>query len=202
MSNESNHRDLDWRELHARLSRATETTARQLEPEEDEVRRILDARARELARRITAPTISATDIELAFFSVGDEQFAIEVCHVLEIATLPETEVVPWVPPVFRGVANHRGEVLPIVDLSALVTGKPQPAQGKLMIVLGSGRPEIALSIDAAEEVTVVSLDAIRHDVLPDKLASIPFVRGILLGHRLIVDGDALLRDPRLCIRDP
>lgn len=201
MSHEPERRELDWPELHARLRRAAEVSTCLLEPAEDDVRRILTVRARELARRVAAPTFSGTELELAFFSVDDEEFAIEARHVLEVAILPEIEAVPLVPPVFRGVANHRGDVLPIVDLSALLTGTARAAQGKWMLVLGSAHPELALSIDAAEEVATVAIEAIRREALPGDIASIPFVRGIHLGHRLVVDGDALLADPRLTVRD-
>ena len=200
MGSEPDHRELDWTELHARIARAAEATTRQLEPTAEEVRRILATRARELAR-VVAPPAAGADVELAFFSSGGEQFAIDADHVVEVSTLPEIEAVPWVPAVFRGVGNYRGEVLPVVDLRVLLTGKPQTGVSKWMIVLGRTRAELALPVDVAEEVTRVPLDAIRRDALSDALASFPFLRGIHLGHRLVIDGDALLRDPRLSIRD-
>ena len=53
---------------------------------------------------------------LVGFSVGDVAYAIEISHVREIVAPLSLTVLPHMPPAVVGVANHRGEVVPVVDL--------------------------------------------------------------------------------------
>jgi purine-binding chemotaxis protein CheW len=62
------------------------------------------------------------------FNLGEERYAIPVAFVevvLEMATITR---VPKCPPHLRGVINHRGSVVPVVDLKA-VFGRGQTEVG-------------------------------------------------------------------------
>jgi len=55
---------------------------------------------------------------LVGFIVGDVGYAVPIVHVQEIVSpLPLTEL-PHLPDAVAGVADHRGQVIPIVDLRA------------------------------------------------------------------------------------
>ncbi|MBX5494432.1 MAG: purine-binding chemotaxis protein CheW [Bryobacteraceae bacterium] len=50
------------------------------------------------------------------FSLGREEFAIQVLKVREIMGVEEITAVPQTPPYVKGVINLRGKVIPVVDL--------------------------------------------------------------------------------------
>jgi purine-binding chemotaxis protein CheW len=51
------------------------------------------------------------------FSIGDEQFAVNVDRVLEVLQKQTITNVPNSPDFFKGVINFRGEIIPVVDTS-------------------------------------------------------------------------------------
>lgn len=151
-------------------------------------RRIMDERARVLARRVNV-TVEAAGAELLFFSIGEEQMAIEVRFVLEIVALPEVTPVPDLPPAFLGVVNHNGEILPVIDLGVLTSDRPMGQGAKLLVILGEHRREIGLAVHQTEQIATPT------DIPTSTDSSL--IRGVLDGQRVLVDGGALLCDPRL-----
>jgi purine-binding chemotaxis protein CheW len=55
---------------------------------------------------------------LVGFIVGDVAYAVPIVHVQEIVAPLELTELPHSPDVVAGVADHRGQVIPIVDLRA------------------------------------------------------------------------------------
>jgi chemotaxis signal transduction protein len=193
--------DVDWSSLHARIARARAATLALLDPDEAEQRRILDDRARRLARPQEERSSVARQ-EFAFFRVGPEQFAIETKYVRRIGALSAFEPIPGAPSLFLGVINHHGDPLPLVDIRRLLAGarasSPRDdAKLSLLLVLGEVRDEVGLAISSAEDVTTLPLADVEGEHLPESLRDFAFIRGVHLGRRLVLAGEALLQDPRL-----
>lgn len=55
-------------------------------------------------------------LQLVTFSIGDEEFGVEILKVQEIIRMLEITKVPKAPPFVEGVINLRGKVIPIIDL--------------------------------------------------------------------------------------
>lgn len=55
-------------------------------------------------------------IQLVTFSIGDEEFGVDILQVQEIIRTMEITKVPRAPDFVEGVINLRGKVIPIVDL--------------------------------------------------------------------------------------
>jgi purine-binding chemotaxis protein CheW len=64
---------------------------------------------------MSVPTISDTRQYLTF-SIGDEEFALDVSHVREILEFTTVTQVPKTPDYMRGVINLRGSVVPVLDM--------------------------------------------------------------------------------------
>jgi two-component system chemotaxis response regulator CheV len=65
--------------------------------------------------------------ELLLFRLGRHQlFAINVFKVKEVLKLPRLNVLPNSHPVVKGVANMRGQTIPVIDLSAAIGMAPSP----------------------------------------------------------------------------
>jgi len=165
-----------------------------LEPDADTARRLMDERAKQLARPLARAVSRGESLDLACFSAGGEELAIETRYVIKVASLPAIEPIRWLSSVFLGVLNHQGSVLPVVDVHALLSGAASSERHEQMLVLGDGQPEFAIVITSAEEVIRIDAEEIA---APDAIEQASFVRGILAGRRLVLRGDALMRDPRL-----
>ncbi|WP_027179864.1 chemotaxis protein CheW [Maridesulfovibrio bastinii] len=55
-------------------------------------------------------------IQLVTFSIGDEEFGVDILKVQEIIRTMEITRVPRAPEFVEGVINLRGKVIPIIDL--------------------------------------------------------------------------------------
>jgi purine-binding chemotaxis protein CheW len=75
-----------------------------------------------LAEAADHDVASAPEVELELFcmEMGGERFAVEAGLVHEVVRLPPFTPLPGMPPFLLGVAAHRGEVLPVVDLARLM----------------------------------------------------------------------------------
>ncbi len=54
-----------------------------------------------------------------FFRVGKYNFAIAIKQVVEVLDIVKTQILPKTPQFVVGVANFRGEILPIIDLTTM-----------------------------------------------------------------------------------
>ena len=50
------------------------------------------------------------------FSVGDEDYGIEIYHVTEIIGIQEITEVPGLPDYVKGIINLRGKIIPVVEV--------------------------------------------------------------------------------------
>jgi purine-binding chemotaxis protein CheW len=104
---------IDWELARERVEAARRALVEEHTPEEELA--LLTARARLLA-------IPDDDGEVAGkrdfvrFTLCGEHFAVDAEHVLEALPLGEPTPVPGTPGFLVGVVNHRGRVLPVLDL--------------------------------------------------------------------------------------
>jgi purine-binding chemotaxis protein CheW len=90
---------------------------------------------------------------LVGFVVGDVSYAVPIDHVREIVNpLPITEL-PHAPPTIAGVADHRGEIVPVVELRVRFGLPPlmEPRRAKWILIDVNGRG-VALCVDRVTEV--------------------------------------------------
>jgi chemotaxis protein histidine kinase CheA len=66
-----------------------------------------------------APEEVKPEISCCHFRVARRDFHLPIGNMVEIADIPEITYLPMAPPYIRGLANLRGEVMPIVDLGIL-----------------------------------------------------------------------------------
>ena len=99
------------------------------------------------------PERSDPQKSLVGFVVGDVAYAVPIDHVREIVNpLPITEL-PHAPPTIAGVADHRGEIVPVVELRVRF-GLPSladPKRAKWILIDVTGRG-VALCVDRVTEV--------------------------------------------------
>ena len=139
-------------------------------------------------------TISLLDTSAAVracvFALAGQPFAIDIIQVREVAIFEEWTTVPQAPPHLVGVANLRGDVVPIADVRA-VLGLParRGARKVHTLIVEAEGFEVALVIDGD-----VSLEAFGAIVNLEESSPQPHARWAI---GLLPDGERLvpLLDP-------
>lgn len=90
---------------------------------------------------------------LVGFIVGAVHYAIDIAKVREIVNPLTITPLPHTPPEIAGVADHRGEVVPVIDLRVRF-GLPaaEARRGTKWILVESGQHPVGLIVDAVTEV--------------------------------------------------
>lgn len=90
---------------------------------------------------------------LVGFTVGPVRYAVDIFRVREILNPLAVVPIPHAPPAVIGVADHRGEVVPIVDLRSRFGLPPTEATRRTKwIVVEFGERLVGLVVDGVTEV--------------------------------------------------
>lgn len=105
-------------------------------------------------------------VQYLMFSLGSEEFAIDIRTVREIIQFGAITVVPLMPHFVRGVINLRGAVVPVIDLQARFDRSRAQVGKKTCIiifssVIESNKVELGLMVDAVSEVVELPQDYIE-----------------------------------------
>jgi purine-binding chemotaxis protein CheW len=193
---------MDWDAIRARLSRLEHSAACALEPTPEQSQAVLEGRARVLASIPIVPPDASAVLTIVTFALGDEPYAIETRHVRRVVRIDDVTLtpIPGTPESLTGVINMAGEILAVFDLGRLL-GLPRDARAApaRVLVLGTDRDELGLLADAAHEVRALRIDAVLEP--PGSLEGFGrnILRGVTADALIVLDGAALLRDPRLFI---
>lgn len=163
---------------------------------ESERRQHVDAVLAERARLLAQPLVEVSivpTVDLVHFSAGDERYAIEAVFVARLERIVSVTPLPGAPRYFAGITNLHGQLVPLIDLRLLLGAAPS-ATTAFAVVLGDQRAEIGVIADALLEIRTLPADALGAPVVAPAL-----VRHILPDGSAIIDGAALIADPRLVI---
>ncbi|HOS59616.1 MAG TPA: chemotaxis protein CheW [Syntrophorhabdaceae bacterium] len=69
------------------------------------------------------------------FEIDNERYCLEVSRIIEITPIVIFRELPHAPAYISGVFNYRGVVVPVVDLSMLIAGRPSRPLFSTRIVL-------------------------------------------------------------------
>src|SRR5262245_6879256 len=90
---------------------------------------------------------------LVGFVVGDVHYAIDIGRVREIVNPLELTKLPHTPAEVAGVADHRGEVVPVIDLRTRFGLPPAAAvRSTKWILVETGERAVGLVVDSVTEV--------------------------------------------------
>jgi purine-binding chemotaxis protein CheW len=101
-------------------------------------------------------------MELIAFTLGEQEFCVEVTSVREIRSWTPATILPHSPDHVRGVINLRGVVMPIMDLSLrLGMAASEPTQEHVIIVTRIGEQTVGLLVDSVSDIFTVAADSIQ-----------------------------------------
>lgn len=92
-------------------------------------------------------------LQLVSFTIGDEEFGVDILKVQEINRMVEVTRIPNSPPYIEGVINLRGKVIPIVDLRTRFSiPKKEWEKSTRIIVIELEGKIVGFIVDAVREV--------------------------------------------------
>lgn len=192
--------DFDWDEVKQRLNRAQQSleSADHLTPQQ--IKSLMDQRARQLARVPDKAIDTSELLEVVRFRIGKEELAIETQFVVEqlmrskgITLIPETDEY------FVGITNLRGEIITVVDLGRFLGIPSRVSNASPLLVLGrSGKPECAILVES-----LLHVETIRKNEILEPSGGLGAVIELLIGCTsqavMILAGEAVLKCERLFI---
>ncbi len=138
--------------------------------------------------------------EVLIFSIGGEEYALEIGTVREILKAPPIIEVPRAPPHILGVTMVRGQVIAVYDLRRRLGLPPAKAgPGARVVVCDAGNGPVGLLVDGVSQVLRLQPSALESR--PEGIAGVDseFIAGVGRGDKrffALLDAAALLR------RDP
>jgi purine-binding chemotaxis protein CheW len=192
--------EIDWPDFRRRIAQAFEGGDR-LSPEQS--RKILQARAGRLAAAPIADVPAQETIAVLPFRLGREKYGIETRFAREVIRLTSFTAIPGAPDFLVGVANLRGEILPVFDLMRFFGFASSGLMDRSrVIVVGAAASEFGIIADTVQEVTDLARDAFVADsaIAPERGRDC--IRGVTPDATIVLDGAALIAEPRLFIGTP
>lgn len=137
-------------------------------------------------------------LQLCCFSVGKEEYVVDIMRVEEILPPQRVIPVPRAPSFVEGMLHLRGAMLPVVDLRQrlMSTAEAPPSPKTRLLVCLLGRRRLALRVDRVTEVMRVRRSELKPAPALLSPGRTPFVVGVCgppERPRLLLDLKALLR---------
>lgn len=135
-------------------------------------------------------------LQLVTFSIGSEEFGVDILKVIEIIRTMEITKVPKAPSFVEGVINLRGTVIPIIGLRRRfgLADKPEDSDTRIIVIAINGM-SVGFVVDSVSE--VLRLQANTVEPAPPVVAGVDsdYISGVgKLEDRLLIllDLDKLL----------
>lgn len=95
------------------------------------------------------------------FSLGDQEFSVQISAVREIKGLIKTTPFPAAPAFVDGVVNVRGAIIPLVDMARMLGFSNEHEEKKAIIFLGYGTKVIGFSVENVIDIAELDDDGLR-----------------------------------------
>ena len=117
--------------------------------------------------------------EFLVFTLGDEEYGIDILKVQEIRGYDQVTRIANTPDFIKGVTNLRGVIVPIVDLRVKFSqGEVEYNDNTVVIVLNFGQRVVGIVVDGVSDVLSLAADQIPcHPDLRGALFSAGMVNG-------------------------
>jgi len=126
--------------------------------------------------------------QLVTFSLGSEEFGVDIMCVQEIIRIPPITRVPKAPDYVEGVINLRGNVIPVVSLrKRFGMGEAEDSDLSRIIVLQVQNKVFGIRVDAVTEVLRLDTEAIEPPPPVALGMDAHYIRGVgKIGERLLI----------------
>ncbi len=152
-----------------------------------------------------APGAAAERQEFLTFTLGREEYGIEILKVQEIRSYEAVTTIANAPEFIKGVVNLRGTIVPIVDMRIKFNlGTPEYTQFTVVIILNVAGRVVGMVVDSVSDVIALAAEQIR--TAPDFSSSfdVRYITGLgtVEGRMLIlVDIEQLMTSSDMALTD-
>ncbi|QNM98129.1 chemotaxis protein CheW [Chitinimonas koreensis] len=153
----------------------------------------------------TTPGTRPAAGEFLSFTLGHEEYGIDILKVQEIRGYDAVTPIANAPDFMKGVMNLRGVIVPLLDLRLkFKVGQPTYDQFTIVIVLNVGTRVVGIVVDAVSDVITLAPEQIR--TLPEFSSAIDigYVRGLAtVDERMVIliEIEQLLLGPEMGLCD-
>ncbi|NSL56408.1 chemotaxis protein CheW [Uliginosibacterium aquaticum] len=149
---------------------------------------------------MNAPVSSA--VEYLSFSLGAEEYAVDILKVQEIRGYDAVTSIVNAPPFIKGVINLRGTIVPVVDMRIkFELGEPSYNEFTVVIVLNlAGGRVVGMVVDGVSEVMNLPAADIRPVPPMASVVATEYLTGLAsVGERMIIllDIETLMASPEM-----
>lgn len=141
-----------------KLVRKKKTAA--LHPEGE--KEILKKRAEILSEKAAEPAVEADKgMSVVIFKMGDEEYAMDLRHVLLTEKLRYIARMPSTPDFIAGVMSLSGSILPVIDMRVLMGYKGEANEETPLFIVSLAGERIALLVDEIKDIAFIPLKDIK-----------------------------------------
>lgn len=171
-------------------------------PAPEEKKKILKARAKELARDDRKEKTIEESVEVVEFLLAYETYGIESSYVREIYPLKELTPVPCTPPFVLGIINVRGQVVSVIDMKKFFD-LPEKGLTDLnkVIIVHDETMEFGILADSILGVRTVALDEIQPPLLTLTGIGAEYLRGMTKEPVVVLDMAKILSSSNLVVHE-
>jgi len=132
--------------------------------------------------------VSETVHHLVTFSLGNEEYGVEICSVQEIIRATDITPVPGAPAHIRGVINLRGKIIPVVDLrKRFVLPETDIDDSQRIVVVELREKRLGMLVDSVSQVIKVPSGVVEDIPVEATTIAENFIKGIgKLENRLVI----------------
>jgi len=173
-------------------------SAAALMPQDAETRKVLEARARAIAKPLSQQQHALRDQYLRFRLGAVERYGIPYAYLEELLYVGNLARVPCTPAFVSGVVNHRGELLTILDLKQFFR-MPAVAlsdEARIIVVKHDGM-RTGLLVDSVDGNEAYQDAEVSPPLSSEGVSNMEYVLGIHDGSVTLLNLKALLGDPAL-----
>ncbi|MFP9229705.1 chemotaxis protein CheW [Pectobacterium cacticida] len=143
--------------------------------------------------------------EFLIFTLGDEEYGVDILKVQEIRGYDQVTRIANTPPFIKGVTNLRGVIVPIVDLRIKFAKQDvEYNENTVVIVLNLGQRVVGIVVDGVSDVLSLAAEQIRPAPEFAVTLSTEYLTGLgSLGERMLilVDIEKLLSSDEMALVD-
>lgn len=120
---------------------------------------------------------------LVLFEAGKERYGLDSRRVVEVVSTPACRELPHAPAWVAGMANYRGRMIPVIDLTALICGEPSRRVMSTRMMVASLEPDRFLGLIAEHAVETLKCDPAALEGPTIRIAEAPYLGAVLRDDR-------------------
>ncbi|HEX4895680.1 MAG TPA: chemotaxis protein CheW [Solimonas sp.] len=137
---------------------------------------------------VNAQIASAMPNEFLTFTLGEEEYGVDILKVQEIRGYDTVTRIPDAPDFIKGVINLRGTIVPVVDMRLkFKLGRADYNEFTVMIILNIARRVVGMVVDGVSDVMQLTPEQIRPAPEFGSAVNSRFITGIgALDQRMLI----------------